>query len=118
MKRILILLSVMGAISITQFANAEECVTNKDGVNVELSTQNDWEDLGSIKVFSGYYYTTDYAQLYVKVISGKTFYKIKLTTGNDINEEYAVSKNPEYNPNGTEWQQKYTHVAGRYYFKF
>jgi len=118
MKRILILLSVMGAISITQFANGEECVANKDGVNVEFSTQSDWEDLGTICAYyvSGRDVRYSYAQLYVKVVSGKTFYKIKLTTGYDINEEYAVSKNPEYNPNGTEWQQKYTHVAGGYYF--
>lgn len=114
MKRLLILLCVISAISITQYANAKEYVANNEDVNVEFSTQNDWEDLGSICAYyiSGRDVRYIYAKLYVKVVSGKTFYKIKPWE----NEEYAVSKNPQYNPNGTMWYQKYTHMAGKYYF--
>ena len=118
MKRLLIVLCVICSISITQYGNAKEYMTNNENVNVEFSMQNDWEDLGTILAYyvSGRDVRYSYAQLYVKVVSGKTFYKIKLTTGYDINEEYAVSKNPRYNPNGTEWYQKYTHMAGNEYY--
>ena len=118
MKRLLIVLCVISSISITQYGNAKEYMTNNENVNVELSTQNDWEDLGTIRAYYalGRNVQYAYAQLYVKVVSGNTFYKIKLTTGYDRNEEYAVSKNPQYNPNGTEWYQKYTHMAGNMYY--
>lgn len=118
MKRLLIVLSVISIISITQFAEAKECVANKENVDIEFSAQNDWEDLGTVEAYyaSSGEVRSSYATLYVKVISGKTFYKIKFTSGYDVGEVYSVSKNPRYNPNGSQWYQKYTHMAGKYYF--
>lgn len=113
MKRLLIVLCVMSAISITQYVNAKECATIMEYGNAEFSTQNDWERIGIIKC----YYSKDIfenGELYVKVISGKLFYKVKIW-----GTEYPVSKNPQYNPNGSQWYQKYTHTAGvigKYYF--
>lgn len=112
MKRLLMVLSaIIIAISITQYGNAKECIMSKQNANVEFLEQNDWEYIGEIHChnYSDERYTSGY--LYVKVISGKTFYKIKI-----INTEYAVSKNSQYNPNGSQWYQKYTHMAGGYYF--
>ena len=113
MKRLLIVLCVMSAISITQYVNAKECATTMEYGNAEFSTQNDWEYIGIIRC----YHSKDSfenGELYVKVISGKLFYKVKLR-----GTEYSVSKNPQYNPNGSQWYQKYTHTAGgnwKYYF--
>lgn len=112
MKRILILLSVMGTISITQLADANGLEANTKYSAIEFSEQNEWEDLGDVSVRFEENGTirSGYASLYVRVIAGKSFYKIKWRA-----YEYAVSKNPQYNPNGTKWYQKYTHKAGYCY---
>lgn len=115
MKRLLIVFCVISAISITQYVNAKECIISKQNANVEFLEQNNWEYIGTIRCRYGDEVNAyENGELYVKVISGKSFYKVKLR-----GEEYSVIKNPQYNPNGSQWYQKYTHMAGgnwMYYF--
>lgn len=47
------------------------------------------------------------AQLYVKVINGKSFYRIYLWGDSGVN--FDVGVNPHYNPNSTTRESKYTH---------
>ena len=79
--------------------------------NIAYSCQNNngWEYIGDVVVYwkkgtDGYY---GHGKLYVKIIGGKTFYKLERD-----GDEYAVTKNT-----GTEYPDcKYK--AGRFYFNY
>lgn len=73
--------------------------------NVEYFYQRDnngWEYVGDIHVSTGYGYYAEIAKLYVKVIGGKSFYKIKIN-----GSEYAVINSKK---------SGYKYEAGPYYF--
>lgn len=71
-----------------------------------LKENNGWEYIGNIKVHGVNYLKQNFtaeARLYVKVIGGKSFYKIKVG-----DTEYAVVKNSG--------DSDYKYKAGDYYF--
>lgn len=79
---------------------------------------SEWEYLGNVTAYYSYGYGNNWNSislgLYVRVIDGYAFYKIK-----DTYEDYKVNKNHEYNPNANSGQYQYSckYVAGRYYIK-
>lgn len=72
------------------------------------AVQTDWAHLGEIKYYcpsTGYKWGT--AELYVKVISGNTFYQVRL-----LNKEYLVYRG-NYEVNGQHFNAKF---GQDYYF--
>lgn len=75
------------------------------------AVQTDWAHLGEIKFYFLYqasYWTWGTAELYVKVISGNTFYQVRLH-----NKEYLVYRG-NYVANGQHFNAKF--CDGNYYF--
>lgn len=110
MKKLVLSVTLFLACSIASPATDMNCLTSAL-VNFNVSDPQ-WESLGTITVreFENYGYYDREATLYIKSISNKYFYKIKVG-----DKEYAVTTNPSYKK-GFESKSDYKYKAGNYYF--
>ncbi|MCL2289570.1 MAG: hypothetical protein FWC34_02535 [Bacteroidetes bacterium] len=111
MKKILIILFCITVLSVgcAQSNSPNKEQTKKDEWQ---KMQNQMEEDGYKFVTKTYLYTikpnvTNYteASLYVKIINGKSFYRIELNKG----VHFDITENPHYNPNGKTRESEFTH---------
>lgn len=117
MKKIIICSILFASMAVCSESGAVAMPRHLTSQSVLLSSE--WEYLGEVEVYyrnySGYHeWNQSRRGLYVRVIDGYAFYKIK-----DTYEDYKVNKNHEYNPNANSGQYQYSckYVAGQYYIK-
>lgn len=116
MKKIIICSILFASMAVCSESGAVAMPRHLTSQSVLLSSE--WEYLGNVTAYYSYGYGNNWNSislgLYVRVIDGYAFYKIK-----DTYEDYKVNKNHEYNPNANSGQYQYSckYVAGRYYIK-
>lgn len=115
MKRQIITYYLFGLILISCSSNENKTVTNTQNVNITAAQTDQWQNIGSITVYTGAYTTeARSAILYVKNVYGSNYYQIKV--GN-YNHYYGVEENPHFLDKkfGGREQYRYKHKAGNYY---
>lgn len=98
MKKIIILVLAIFTLSIDIEANA---VSNK--ITNTTMQSSDWEYLGIITLYSYTYRDGSWVvddtyekELWVRIIAGQAFYKVREKGTQSKHREYAVAKNPNY----------------------